>query len=73
MEQVARKWLKWGAFFKSCLEKGTFLEFGAKSRKKGYVLSSQNLKMVHFHRLSQLEKGLILKSMFSHGYPVETK
>jgi hypothetical protein len=29
-EKLARKWLKWGAFFKSSLEKGTFLEIGAK-------------------------------------------
>jgi hypothetical protein len=30
MELAAQKLLKGGAFFKSCLEKGTFLEFGAK-------------------------------------------
>jgi hypothetical protein len=29
MEQAARKLLKEGAFFKSILEKGSFLEFGA--------------------------------------------
>jgi hypothetical protein len=47
--EIRYKIVKRGAFFQSSLEKGTFLKLLANtSRKKGYILSSQNLKLVQF-------------------------
>jgi hypothetical protein len=69
MEQASRKWLKWGAFFKVVLKGVLFLNLGQKSRKKGYILRSQNLKRVPFSPPVTTQKGSYFENHFLTWVP----
>jgi hypothetical protein len=59
---------KKGYFFKSSLEKETFYKFVAKtSLEKGYIFSQSVLE-----RGTIFEWSIILKTVFTHGYPLLT-
>jgi hypothetical protein len=69
MEQAARKWLKGGAFSKVVLKRVLFLNLVKKSRKKGYILSSQNLKRVPFSPPVTTRKGSNFEKHFLTWVP----
>jgi hypothetical protein len=63
---------KRGAFLYSGLEKGTFQKIIGKMREKGYILTQPGLEMGIIFTSTPTRTGssLILKTIFSHVYPV---